>query len=124
MIFSITAVLFGLVAISSAAIADVENVRNTPASVLETRQAANGACCIPEKSLKQDACTVNGAAGKCVPGGPAACNGALNCVANNQLTCDNAVKERSGVLCRFKAADGKIQDGAKQITSLSQAKVN
>lgn len=51
-------------------------------------------------------------------------NGALNCVANNQLTCDNAVKERSGVLCRFQAANGKIQDGAKQITSLSQAKVN
>lgn len=51
-------------------------------------------------------------------------NGALNCVANNQLVCDNNIKERSGVLCRFKAADGKIQDGTKQITSLSQAKVN
>lgn len=51
-------------------------------------------------------------------------SGALNCVATSQLVCDNAVKERSGVLCRFKAADGKIQDGAKQITSLSQAKVN
>ena len=51
-------------------------------------------------------------------------NGALNCVANNQLTCDNNVSERSGVLCRFKLPNGKIQDGAKQITSLSQAKVN
>ena len=51
-------------------------------------------------------------------------NGALNCVATSQLTCDNAVKERSGVLCRFKLPNGKIQDGAKQITSLSQAKVN
>lgn len=71
--FSITAVLFGLVAISAAAITDVEGVRNTPRAELETRQAANGACCIPNKSLKQDACTVNGAAGKCVPGGPAAC---------------------------------------------------
>jgi hypothetical protein len=71
--FSITAVLFGLVALSSAAITDVEGVRNTPRSVIETRQAANGACCIPNKSLKQDACTVNGAAGKCVPGGPAQC---------------------------------------------------
>jgi hypothetical protein len=48
----------------------------------------------------------------------------LNCVANNQLTCDNNVPERSGVLCRFQAANGKIQDGAQQITSLSQAKVN
>ncbi|EUC28145.1 hypothetical protein COCVIDRAFT_37552 [Bipolaris victoriae FI3] len=122
--FSITAVLFGLVAISSAAITDVEGVRNTPRNVIETRQAPDGTCCFPNKSLKQDACTVNGAAGKCVPGGPAACNGALNCVANNQLVCDNNVPERSGVLCRFKAANGKIQDGANQITSLSQAKVN
>ncbi|EMD95394.1 hypothetical protein COCC4DRAFT_123063 [Bipolaris maydis ATCC 48331] len=122
--FSITAILFGLVAISSAAITDVEGVRNTPRSVIEARQEPNGSCCFPNRSLKQDACTVNGAAGKCVPGGPAACNGALNCVANNQLVCDNNIKERSGVLCRFKAADGKIQDGTKQITSLSQAKVN
>jgi hypothetical protein len=60
--FSITAVLFGLLAVSSAATLKIES-----------RQAANGACCIPNKSLKQDACTVNGAAGKCVPGGPAAC---------------------------------------------------
>ncbi|KAE8863789.1 hypothetical protein PTNB73_06996 [Pyrenophora teres f. teres] len=122
--FSITAVLFGLVAISSAAITDVEGVRNTPRSELENRQAANGACCIANQSLKQDACTVNGAAGKCVPGGPAQCNGALNCVANDQLVCDNDVPERSGVLCRFQAANGKIQDGAAQIDSLAQAKVN
>jgi hypothetical protein len=71
--FSITAVLFGLVAISAAAITDVEGVRNTPRAEIDTRQAANGACCIANKSLKQDACTVNGAAGKCVPGGPAQC---------------------------------------------------
>jgi hypothetical protein len=60
--FSISAVLFGLLAVSSAATLKIES-----------RQAANGACCIANKSLKQDACTVNGAAGKCVPGGPAAC---------------------------------------------------
>lgn len=71
--FSITAVLFGLIAISSAAITDVEGVRNTARADIETRQAASGDCCIANKSLKQDACTVNGAAGKCVPGGPAAC---------------------------------------------------
>jgi hypothetical protein len=71
--FSITAVLFGLVAFSAAAITDVEGVYNVARSEIEIRQAANGACCIPNKSLKQDACTVNGAAGKCVPGGPAAC---------------------------------------------------
>jgi hypothetical protein len=63
--FSITAVLFGLVAASSAA--------SVYSSGIEARQAANGVCCIPNTSLKQDACTVNGAAGKCVPGGPAAC---------------------------------------------------
>jgi hypothetical protein len=40
------------------------------------------------------------------------------------LTCDNTVTERSGVLCRFQAANGRIQDGAAQITDLSQAKVN
>lgn len=71
--FSITAALFGIVAITSAAIADVEGVYNVARSELDARQAANGACCIPNRSLKQDACTVNGAAGKCVPGGPAQC---------------------------------------------------
>lgn len=71
--FSITAVLFGLVAISAAAVTDVEGVYGVAVAEIEARQAANGACCIPNKSLKQDACTVNGAAGKCVPGGPAAC---------------------------------------------------
>jgi hypothetical protein len=65
--FSITAILFGLVAISSAA---------SVGSTLDTRQA-NGACCIPNRSLKQDACTVNGQAGKCVPGGPAQCKQSL-----------------------------------------------
>lgn len=63
--FSISAVLFSLVAVSTAASVGVDG--------LEARQAANGACCIPNRSLKQDACTVNGAAGKCVPGGPAQC---------------------------------------------------
>lgn len=50
--------------------------------------------------------------------------GALNCVATTSLACDNSVKERSGVLCRFKLPNGKLQDGVNQITSLSQAKVN
>ncbi|KAK8035099.1 hypothetical protein PG993_010094 [Apiospora rasikravindrae] len=115
--FSFTAVLFGLVAVSSAAIVDTEGVRNV------ARQAASG-CCIANKSLKQDNCQVNGQAGKCVPGGPAQCGGALNCVATSQLKCDNNVKERSGVLCRFALPNGKIQDGAKQISNLNQAKVN
>lgn len=71
--FSITAALFGLLALSSAAVTDVEGVYGVARSVLDTRQAANGVCCIPNRSLKQDDCTVNGAAGKCVPGGPAGC---------------------------------------------------
>ncbi|KAK7963806.1 hypothetical protein PG996_008507 [Apiospora saccharicola] len=115
--FSFTAVLFGLVAVSSAAIVDTEGVRNV------ARQAASG-CCIANKSLKEDNCQVNGQAGKCVPGGPAQCGGALNCVATSSLKCDNNVKERSGVLCRFQLPNGKLQDGAKQISNLSQAKVN
>ncbi|EQB43757.1 hypothetical protein CGLO_17552 [Colletotrichum gloeosporioides Cg-14] len=127
--FSITAIILGLAAVSSAAIADVEGVRNVERNsiVLDARQAkkATGACCIPNTSLKQDACTdAAGAAGKCVPGGPTACGGALNCVATTSLACDNSVKERSGVLCRFKLPNGKLQDGVNQITSLSQAKVN
>jgi hypothetical protein len=65
--FSFTAVLFGLVAASAAASV------GSASGAIEARQAANGVCCIPNTSLKQDACTVNGAAGKCVPGGPAAC---------------------------------------------------
>ncbi|KAF9880480.1 hypothetical protein CkaCkLH20_02434 [Colletotrichum karsti] len=128
--FSITAVLLSLAAVSSAAIADVEGVRNVERSslVLEARQnkpKATGNCCIPNTSLKQDACTdAAGAAGKCVPGGPAACGGALNCVATTSLSCDNNVKERSGVLCRFKLPNGKLQDGVNQISNLGQAKVN
>lgn len=62
--FSITALLFGLVAVSSAASVGVSSI--------EARQATDG-CCIANKSLKEDACTVGGAAGKCVPGGPAQC---------------------------------------------------
>jgi hypothetical protein len=87
--FSITAVLFGFIAVSSAAIADVEGVYNVARSELDTRQAANGACCIPNKSLKQDACTVNGAAGKCVPGGPAACKQKLLSKYNEYNTNEN-----------------------------------
>ena len=72
--FSITAVLFGLVAISSAAITDVEGVYHVARAEIETRQAANGACCLPNKSLKQDACNSPNGPGRCVPGG-----GGANC---------------------------------------------
>lgn len=159
--FSFAAIFLGLAAVSSAAIADVEGVRNVERSslLLDTRQnrpQATGNCCIPNTSLKQDSCTdASGAAGKCVPGGPAACKspsphkrcfyytcsfecpswltvsfcnatggGALNCVANTSLACDNNVKERSGVLCRFRLPNGKLQDGVNQINNLGQAKVN
>ena len=34
------------------------------------RPTPNGACCVAETNLKQDACTAtNGQAGRCVPGG-------------------------------------------------------
>ncbi|KAF6804897.1 hypothetical protein CSOJ01_09859 [Colletotrichum sojae] len=128
--FSVAAIFVGLVAVSSAAIADVEGVRNVERSFLlldarQNRPQATGNCCIPNTSLKQDSCTdASGAAGKCVPGGPAACGGALNCVDNTSLACDNNVKERSGVLCRFRLPNGKLQDGVNQINNLGQAKVN
>jgi hypothetical protein len=51
-------------------------------------------------------------------------NGALNCVAQADLECDAAIIERGKSVCRFKLANGKLQDGTKQITSLSQAKLN
>lgn len=31
------------------------------------RLVSNGVCCVANSSLKEDICTVNGAAGKCAP---------------------------------------------------------
>lgn len=48
---------------------------------------------------------------------------ALSCVAQARLTCDANVIERGKSLCRAKAGNG-LQDGARVIQNLSQAKVN
>ena len=117
---SLTTVLFGLVALAAAMPGEPLMARQN-----QGRPVPSGNCCVPSTSLKQDSCKAqNGAAGKCVPGGQGNCNGALNCVAQANLVCDNKVKERNGVLCRAKAANNKIIDGAKLIDNLSQAKVN
>ncbi|KAH7342677.1 hypothetical protein BKA65DRAFT_595758 [Rhexocercosporidium sp. MPI-PUGE-AT-0058] len=110
--FSITALVLALSALSTA-------------TVISERQRASpvGACCIANTSIKQEACTTaGGAAGRCVPGGNN-CGGTLSCIATANLQCDAAVIERGKSLCRAKVAGG-FQDGAKVITSLSQAKVN
>lgn len=51
-------------------------------------------------------------------------NGALDCVAQSNLVCDNNVQERGNTLCRAKTGNGGIIDGTKIIQNLGQAKVN
>ncbi|GKT50426.1 uncharacterized protein ColSpa_10607 [Colletotrichum spaethianum] len=144
--FSLATILLGFAAIASASVTDVEGIRNAARdAVLVDRQAGNagrptpnGQCCVANTSLKQDTCTVNGAQGRCVPGGQPLSSilegvnqpnlshlggSALSCVAQANLACDNSIIERGKSLCRAKAGNGFI-DGAKTITSLSQAKVN
>ncbi|ETS74010.1 hypothetical protein PFICI_13876 [Pestalotiopsis fici W106-1] len=131
---SFISVILGLAAISSAAIADVEGVRHAPRdSIIMTRQSGSangnrptpsGACCVANTSLKQDTCTAtDGTQGRCVPGGND-CGGSLSCVAQSKLTCDAAIIERGKSLCRANAGNGQFIDGAKTISSLSQASVN
>ncbi|KAI8631760.1 hypothetical protein F5Y19DRAFT_462981 [Xylariaceae sp. FL1651] len=128
--FSFTTIVIGLAAVASASVLDTEGVRHAPRDSVLSRAGGNagrptpsGACCVANTSLKQDACTAtDGTAGRCVPGGNN-CGGALSCVAQANLACDSAIIERGKSLCRAKAGNGFI-DGAKIITSLSQAKVN
>ncbi|KAK3216354.1 hypothetical protein GRF29_8g3056270 [Pseudopithomyces chartarum] len=113
--FSIVAVLLGLSAFAAA----------TPMPQNGGRPVANGQCCVPNTSLKQDACNSPNGPGRCVPGGGGAnCNGALDCVAQSNLVCDNNVQERGNTLCRAKTGNGGIIDGTKIIQNLGQAKVN
>lgn len=105
--FSFATVL-SLVAVASAAVADVEGVRNVARdSVLLGRQNAgrptpSGQCCVANTSLKQDTCTAtNGQQGRCVPGG-GPCGSTLSCVAQANLVCTNSIQERGKNLCRGK----------------------
>ncbi|EPE33748.1 hypothetical protein GLAREA_06761 [Glarea lozoyensis ATCC 20868] len=119
--FAIASIILGFAAIASAGVAGDASIF---ARQNAGRPVPSGNCCVAATSVKQDTCTAtNGQTGKCVPGGAGACNGALNCVADSGLTCDASIIERGKPLCRAKVANG-LQDGAKVITSLSQAKVN
>ncbi|KAI1339415.1 hypothetical protein F5Y15DRAFT_72526 [Xylariaceae sp. FL0016] len=90
--FSLITSLIALAATSSAATIQQRQNGNRP--------VANGACCVPATSLKQDVCTVNGAQGKCVPAGSANCGEALTCVQDNLLTCDANTLENGRPRCR------------------------
>ncbi|SPQ23432.1 d3f00137-d342-4c81-8e05-dd1ba0934500 [Thermothielavioides terrestris] len=118
---SLTTIVLSLAAIAAATPQDAPTIMTRQN---QNRPVPSGNCCIANTSLKQDACTAaNGQAGRCVPGGNN-CGGALSCVAQSNLQCDNSIIERGKSLCRAKAANGGFIDGARIINSLSQATVN
>lgn len=143
--FSLTTVILSLAALAAALPQDTALV---VARQNGNRPTASGTCCVPNTSLKQDACNSDAGAGRCVPGGNACkCStpvtplpflfllgstmltaitggGALSCVAQTNLACDTSITERGKSLCRAKAPGGGFTDGAQTIQSLSQAKVN
>ncbi|KAK0386440.1 hypothetical protein NLU13_6277 [Sarocladium strictum] len=121
--FSLAAVVLGLAAIASAVPTTTSGFK-VVVRQNQNRPVPQGACCVANTSLKQDACTTqNGSQGRCVPGGNN-CGGTLSCIAQENLTCDANVIERGKSLCRAKAANGGLFDGARIIQSLSQASVN
>jgi len=67
--FSISAVLFTLMAVASAE----AGMSHLFARQNEGRPVVNGACCVAGQSKRQDFCSVNGAQGKCVPANTAGC---------------------------------------------------
>ncbi|VBB76840.1 Putative protein of unknown function [Podospora comata] len=90
----------------------------------QNRPVPRGTCCVANTSLKQDSCfAANGQPGRCVPGGNN-CGSRLSCVANSQLTCTNNIIERGKNLCRARAGNGRLFDGARLINNLNQATVN
>ncbi|KAK4210363.1 hypothetical protein QBC37DRAFT_35839 [Rhypophila decipiens] len=70
-------------------------------NVNQGRPIANGACCVPNTSKKQDVCQVNGVQGKCVPANTAGCGSALTCIQDSQLSCNDNVLENGRPLCRL-----------------------
>ncbi|KAF4428928.1 hypothetical protein F53441_14041 [Fusarium austroafricanum] len=121
--FSLATIVLGLAAFASAA-PSANSGFKVVARQNQNRPVPQGACCVANTSLKQDTCTAtNGQQGRCVPGGNN-CGSSLSCVAQADLTCDNNVIERGNTLCRAKAGNGGLFDGANIIQNLSQAKVN
>lgn len=111
----------------------------------QNRPVPRGTCCVANTSLKQDSCfAANGQPGRCVPGGNNCMSfpnlsflsqgvmltqtqtggSRLSCVANSQLTCTNNIIERGKNLCRARAGNGRLFDGARLINNLNQATVN
>jgi hypothetical protein len=127
---TLASVLFSLVAVASAGVVDVEGIKNAPRDTVlverqnQNRPVPNGQCCVANTSLKQDTCTAsNGEQGRCVPGGNN-CGSSLSCVQQSNLQCDNNVIERGNTLCRARAGNGGLFDGARIINNLNQAQVN
>ncbi|CAJ2510388.1 Uu.00g050910.m01.CDS01 [Anthostomella pinea] len=92
--FSITSLFAALALAATTSAAAIESRQN------DNRPVADGACCVADSSLKEDVCTVNGAAGKCVPAGSANCGAALTCVQVDLLTCDANTLENGRPRCR------------------------
>ncbi|KAH7115131.1 hypothetical protein B0J11DRAFT_539909 [Dendryphion nanum] len=91
-----TVIIASLVAIAAAA----------PRPQNDNRPVAQGACCVPNTSLKQDVCNVNGVTGRCVPSAANGCGAALTCIEDNRLTCDPNTLERGRPLCRLTGEAG------------------
>ncbi|KAM7208420.1 hypothetical protein V8F20_001398 [Naviculisporaceae sp. PSN 640] len=70
-------------------------------NVNDGRPVANGACCVLNRSKSQDICQVDGVHGRCVPASTAGCGGALTCIQDSQLSCNNNVLENGRPLCRL-----------------------
>ena len=49
--------------------------------------------------------------------------GSLSCVALSGLECDDNVQERSNTLCRARAGNGQLIEGAGTIASLADATI-
>ncbi|KAL2060645.1 hypothetical protein VTL71DRAFT_9286 [Oculimacula yallundae] len=94
--FSIAATFFAFLAVASGMA-----IESRQAGANANRPVPNGACCVPNTSLKQDVCNVNGQTGRCVPAGVNNCGAALTCIEDNRLTCDANTLERGRPRCRL-----------------------
>jgi hypothetical protein len=88
--FSVSTILFALMATAGAiAIEDPDMTPVRRSVLLLERQGANagrpvptGPCCVANTSLKEDVCSVNGQAGRCVPASVNNCKSCSSVVAN------------------------------------------
>ncbi|RDW87747.1 hypothetical protein BP5796_03441 [Coleophoma crateriformis] len=107
--FSIATTIFALLAVANAVAIEEPEMSAVRRDVLllerqgvnANRPVPNGACCVANTSQKEDTCSVNGAAGKCVPANVNNCGTALTCIENTRLTCNANVLERGKPTCRL-----------------------